>query len=330
MIVSNFMTVSAGDIDAADSEAYGDRSYVDVPNAHAILCGTRDKWLQLRRAGIGASDIGAITGVDPFRGPIEVYESKIKPPEPGAMSGPARNGLRLEYSILEIMAEETGIPLFTPSEAGSQVIYTAYDNPRAFCTNDGFCIEAGQLGNVQVKSVGKHMAPEWADDQIPAKYFAQIQHEMRVTGLEYTYIPAFFTIDDIRIYRVEADPGTFQAIDEIISTFWAYVEAGTPPPPTDGNRNTQQAIARVCEPPEPGRVEYLPVDFDAMHERRAELAESIRKQTAEKNLIDTKLKYEIGTRRADVVVTANGAGAYTWKEQKNGRVLREAKIPKGY
>ena len=38
---------------------------------------TRDEWLALRRQYLTASDVAAVLGVDPWRGPIDVYADKI-------------------------------------------------------------------------------------------------------------------------------------------------------------------------------------------------------------------------------------------------------------
>ena len=42
----------------------------------------RADWLAVRRQGIGGSDVGAILGLDPWKGPLDVYVDKVAD-EPG-------------------------------------------------------------------------------------------------------------------------------------------------------------------------------------------------------------------------------------------------------
>ena len=38
----------------------------------------RRAWLEARRSGVGASEIAAILGLDPFRGPLDTWLSKVE------------------------------------------------------------------------------------------------------------------------------------------------------------------------------------------------------------------------------------------------------------
>lgn len=67
----------------------------------------REAFLARRRQGIGGSDVGAICGVDPFRGPLDVYNEKIgvweEPDNPNMDAG-----RRLEPIVKDLYVEDTG------------------------------------------------------------------------------------------------------------------------------------------------------------------------------------------------------------------------------
>jgi len=67
----------------------------------------RQAFLARRRTGIGGSDVGPICGVDPFRGPLDVYNEKV-----GAWEEPDNPnmdaGRRLEPIVKDLYVEDTG------------------------------------------------------------------------------------------------------------------------------------------------------------------------------------------------------------------------------
>ena len=43
-----------------------------------ILEYTEDNWLELRKKGIGGSDVGAIMGSNEYSSPLQVYKDKVE------------------------------------------------------------------------------------------------------------------------------------------------------------------------------------------------------------------------------------------------------------
>ena len=37
---------------------------------------SREQWLRIRKSGIGGSDAGAVCGLNPYSGPMDVYRDK--------------------------------------------------------------------------------------------------------------------------------------------------------------------------------------------------------------------------------------------------------------
>ena len=67
----------------------------------------REEFLARRRTGIGGSDVGAICGVDPFRGPLDVYLEKIGANEE-EFNANMDAGIRLEPIVKDLYVEDSG------------------------------------------------------------------------------------------------------------------------------------------------------------------------------------------------------------------------------
>lgn len=68
-----------------------------------------ERSLSVRATRVGASEVGSIMGIDPFRGPMSVWERIVlgKTPEP---SSAMRLGSELEIPIAKAWAERAGVP----------------------------------------------------------------------------------------------------------------------------------------------------------------------------------------------------------------------------
>ena len=68
----------------------------------------RIDWLKQRQSGIGGSDIAAICGLNPFKTPLQVWQSKINPVVDEEISEPAYWGTTLENVVAQEYAKRTG------------------------------------------------------------------------------------------------------------------------------------------------------------------------------------------------------------------------------
>lgn len=71
-----------------------------------IETSSRSKWLEARRAGIGASDIAAIMGISPWSTPFQVWASKVAEIPEDEGSEQMKWGRILENVILDEWAKE--------------------------------------------------------------------------------------------------------------------------------------------------------------------------------------------------------------------------------
>src|SRR5690606_34047675 len=131
----------------------------------------RDEWLLERRKYIGASDMPAVLGVDPFRCALDVYlEKRGMSPERDQTSA-MEAGLALEVAVLEWYGKRYGVQV----EPGGNQIVRSTEYEWASCTPDGY--QLPDRVPVQIKCTGK--TSDW-DERVPDHVYVQVQHEMLV------------------------------------------------------------------------------------------------------------------------------------------------------
>ena len=95
--------------------------------------------------------------------------------------------------------------------------------------------EAASGENIEIKTVSPFKAKEWGEiqtDAIPVHYTAQAMHGLMVTNKQVCVFGVLIGGDDFRIYRVERDEETIQAILEKEIAFWDRVKNLNPPEAT--------------------------------------------------------------------------------------------------
>jgi putative phage-type endonuclease len=135
---------------------------------------TRDEWLQARAGiqGIGSSDVGVILRFNKYKTPFQLWEEKMKDPEPEIPSAAAEWGIRLENVIADAYAEKTGRKVIRDNK-----IRFHADHPYLFCNIDRLILGPAQRGILEIKTTVSYSMRDW-EGEIPAAYYAQVQHQM--------------------------------------------------------------------------------------------------------------------------------------------------------
>jgi putative phage-type endonuclease len=173
-----------------------------------------DAWIQARRTFVGASEIAAVCGLNPYDSALDVYAAKVrgttknKPHLEGRAT--ARLGHLLEPVLLADYAARHGVTIERPSSQR----HPRY--PWAGATPDGIS-SGGEL--VQVKLVGASMLHHWTDG--PPRYTVlQVQWEMFVTDRRSCVVVAGLGGTDIEDYPIERDEQTIDSARQLVELFW--------------------------------------------------------------------------------------------------------------
>ncbi len=178
-----------------------------------------------RRLGLGASDLPAIAGVDPYRSAFEVYLEKIGEYDPDAGIDDAtrdrfERGHRLENVALEWDRDRTG----EPYERVNRTIW----HPRLpflYCHPDARrkpWTKTRRL--IEVKTANA----KWKE--VPRKVNVQVHGQMAVTGATSCDVLVLGFDGPPARFLVERNEAMITAVETMALNFWGRVERRDPPP----------------------------------------------------------------------------------------------------
>jgi putative phage-type endonuclease len=160
---------------------------------------TREKWLKERQKGLGGSDASSVTGMNPYKTNIQLWEEKtgrrvaedISEKEYVKYGTEAEQHLRelfkLDYPKYEVTSEENNI-----------IKHKEY--PFLFASLDGQIVdtETGEMGVLEIKTTNilNSMHKEKWKDKIPDNYYIQILHYLMVTGYSFAKLVAQLKYSD--------------------------------------------------------------------------------------------------------------------------------------
>lgn len=202
-------------------------------------CSERVKW-------IGASDVPGIFGIDPFKSPLDIYNSKVNPEpwEPSEVGSAIWYGHMLEDAVLAMTWEKLGLP------RGDEM---RFDGQQEFEHECGFIkchvdsIFPGYYYRkkwvegpvaVEVKTQGFKGTPpndDWGragTDKVTDKVMLQVQTQLMCSSLEVAIVPRFtgHKGSGLQIYIVKSHKKLQTAILDRCSHFWnTHVLRKVPP-----------------------------------------------------------------------------------------------------
>lgn len=283
--------------------------------------------LELRRKGVGGSEVAAVLGVatrktdrGDIRTGFDVWLSKRSPVE-REDSEDALRGIHLERGVIDWYCQRTG-----SARAGSVSTVVHATRPVALCTPDALVFPTASATQRIVSVKCPRHAHDWGEegtDDIPIDYAMQLQWEHAVLSSHgYPLDPlmhlACFVSGELRIYHVLADAEMQGWMLDDVEAWWQRHMVEGVPPPLDASGGCREYLARRWIPradvreASPGEV----MDMMVLRETRREL------EAAEE-------RYEVARRKVEAAIADAGGlssklGTVTWKQRKDGkRVFRQ-------
>jgi len=270
---------------------------------------------------VGASEIAAIVGENPWSKPIDVWLSKTGrvPPEPEDPR--ASVGLRAESTLLRWYQEDHASALDGASiSSGASVRHP--DCRMLGCTPD-FIVRRGEAIDhlIQCKCVGARVALMWPeDDTLPSYVECQVQVEMEVTGAPFAVVAAWLGGTDVRYIRTERDPEFGALMRAAAERFWQHVLSDEPPE-VDGSESWLRYLeARY---PKPERKPLDPATEDA--ERWARVYLTTRDAEADAKARKAEAANHLRASIADGSGMLGSSWVATWQADKNGKRILKVK-----
>lgn len=267
-----------------------------------------DEWLAERRASVGASEVAAVMGLDPWQTALDVYKSKqgVDRPFDPLLSW---LGHRDEPTISEWIDKFSGLGLdlrdgFMARSVEFPFIHASFDR----VTADGV--------PVQLKTAHEYTSHKW-DEGIPTQYRVQVQTEMLVSGASKALLVVRIGARDFRaIWELRDNRFIEEHLVPQVTEFWENLQQGIAPSPS-----TPGELAEAW-PDEGGELEAPEVALEWI-EKRAFLLATAKEATEEADQIKQAIGEFMLGEGVDTL-TRDGRKLLTYKKQKGRQSLDTA------
>ena len=192
------------------------------------------EWLELRRSGIGGSDMPSVLGICPFGGtPYAVWQAKVYGAHDTEPTPNMQRGNFLEPIIRDLYRQRTGFEVQTPP------LQRHPTETWAIANVDGLIVPGSDSsglprppGILEIKAPRASKFYALEDEGVPAHYQVQVQHYLGVTGLQWADFCAW-NADAFRllIVRIQRDDSVIRLMWDVAREFWErHVLTGIAPP----------------------------------------------------------------------------------------------------
>lgn len=204
-------------------------------------------WHEARRSFLGASDVPAVLGLSPYRGPLDVWAEKVGLIEPGTAGSLAtRLGHELEDMIARLWAEE-----HPDADVRHDAVTIRHpEHPWLAASTDR---EVGSDGLLECKLVGAGTTAQW-DDGVPAHVIAQCHTQLAVTGRRWVDVCSLHAGRrwEHRVQRIDRDDRAIGEMVDKLSGWWhGYVVTGRRPEDLGGDPERARRTLGLLYPGDP-------------------------------------------------------------------------------
>lgn len=196
-----------------------------------VLCTAKPgskTWLSHRPGGIGASEIAAMLGLNPYQTPVQLWLTKTGKDEGFTGNYATRRGQHLEAFVLATYAEHYPDSIV---EAHPDIpsMLAHPDVPQARCSLDALAHNRDTSLVVEIKTAGHRQRGKWADDALPDAYALQVMYQLAVTGLDLGHVAADIAGDYVERVVVRDDAMCDRLINAVAKWWHDHVVADVMP-----------------------------------------------------------------------------------------------------
>ena len=260
------------------------------------------KQLLERRKHLGASDVAALFGLDPFKTATDVWFSKafeLTVTEPSQQSDAIEMGNDFEAPLLGFAARELNVQISTEPD---DLFAICEDHPIFAATLDARIMPKAIKEAIEAKTTSS--ASEYGEeggDQVPDRVNIQVQAQMLAHNLDRVHVVALIGRMGLKrqLFKVNRNEKIISAIIEKGEAFWRnYIETKLQPPESEFGLGSLEIIKRVIRVPQTWAEidEALILDWDA--KRKARLDAQKAEETALERML-TPLKDAEGVHLSD-------------------------------
>lgn len=284
---------------------------------------------ELRRTGLGGTDVARILGLSRFGGPMNVFLEKRGQTAPLIETEPMKWGKLLEEPIAQEYAQKSGRKV---RRAAAFLRHPTYD---VFYANiDRWSLLRGTPKRVlECKTTSVFTADDFGEegtDQVPADYLVQTMHYMAVTDTVIADLAVLIGGNKHRVYTIPRDEELIADMREQSLAFWDDTQRGIPPD-IDGSAASDAYLRKTYR--DKGTERPMTADLASLGTMYQGLAEEIKENEARRKAIGNEIRDLMGDHRwaegeGVKVVYAERAGArrVDWPALAKAQRIPEALI----
>lgn len=270
---------------------------------------SHDQWLEMRKQGIGGSDVAAIAGLNKWKSPVAVYLEKLD-----AIEGQEENeamywGNVLEDVVAREFTERTGLKI-----RRRNAILKHPDHPFMLANVDRLIV--GQKVGLECKTANEYLKKEWEEEEIPAQYILQCQHYMAVTGFEAWWIAVLVGGNKFIYKKIDRDEELINYLVGIEKNFWENHVLKQIPPAFDGSDASSDLLKAMYPEADPESEVELPLEADELILAYGKAKEDEKEASERKKEAENKLKSLLGENEIGIA----SEHLVSWKTVRSNRI----------
>ena len=272
--------------------------------------------LEARRKSLGASEIAAVVGLNPYRTAVDVWMEKTGKVQPFAGNNFTEWGLRLEDAIAQKYGEAHGVELLR-----SETLLHPTE-PWMSATPDRIVLRQPKKHGLEIKNKSARQAAKWGEsgtDQVPHDIATQVHWSMSVVGFDRWDVCALFGGNEDREYPIYYDAEIAAGLIEAGRDFWFSHVLADIPPALDGSEGAHRFLAEKFS-----RHSDVMLEASREVENHVRALAKVRDQIKDAEFIKSGLEAQIKAAIGEAAGIQGGGWKATWKAPKSGAVSLKA------
>lgn len=286
----------------------------------------RAAWLEERRNAIGASDVAAILGLNPWASAWDVWASKRGIVEDWEGNEATDLGNKFERVVLDVAEKDLG-------ELRRNVRIKHPSLPVA-ATLDAQVVSSTEPVEGKTTGLVGPVYGEWGDkgsDVVPEAYLVQAHTQLLcVPSAPVCHVYALISGRGVVPYAVPRSDSTCEMLGNILNDWWhKHVVNGIEPSRDKASFEVVKRLKKV-----PNKVIVMPEEIDALVDRREVLKQICKKREEQLKAIDKALLLDLGDAEEGTLLSGRSISYYEqytkgyYREPTSFRVLRVKQPPR--
>lgn len=273
-----------------------------------------DEWLDLRKGGIGSSEVGSVLGVNPYETPYQLWLRKTGRIAAKEQNMAMRLGHLMEGTVAQLYEDATGNIVDTATEGDWCVKNEA--RPYTIASPDRYCITPdGKTILLECKTTRKNVSEE----STPMSWYCQVQYLLYCSGLDEGALAWLKYGSEFGYKSINANPEFQEFMLERLDRFWTDCIIGDKAPAAISGGDVSLIYATSVA----GKT--IEADVETLQKIAALKEKKEAAKALEDEISGMEDEIKLYMRDADIL-TANGETICTWKTGKGRATLDRKKL----